>query len=57
MWTLCEQDVGQDVTIMGWADTRRDLGAIVFIDLRDRSGIVRSACLIRRRSQMILPRW
>ena len=38
--TLCEQDVGQDVTIMGWADTRRDLGAIVFVDLRDRSGIV-----------------
>ena len=38
--TLCEENVGQNVTIMGWADTRRDLGAIVFVDLRDRSGIV-----------------
>lgn len=37
---LTEAHVGQRVTVMGWADTRRDLGAIVFVDLRDRSGIV-----------------
>ena len=34
------EDVGKEVTLMGWADTRRDLGALIFIDLRDRSGIM-----------------
>lgn len=35
-----KEDVGREVTLMGWADTRRDLGALIFIDLRDRSGIM-----------------
>ncbi|MDP3724757.1 MAG: amino acid--tRNA ligase-related protein, partial [bacterium] len=31
--------VGQDVMILGWVDARRDHGKIVFLDIRDRSGI------------------
>ncbi|MEI6100665.1 MAG: aspartate--tRNA ligase [Eubacteriales bacterium] len=35
-----ESDIGREVTIMGWTNTRRDMGALIFIDLRDRSGIM-----------------
>jgi aspartyl-tRNA synthetase len=36
---LREDDVGKSVTLMGWAATRRDLGGVVFLDLRDREGL------------------
>ncbi len=37
---LRESDVGIEVALSGWVQTRRDLGGLIFIDLRDRSGIV-----------------
>ena len=36
---LRETHVGQNVTLKGWVDTRRDLGGVIFIDLRDRYGL------------------
>jgi aspartyl-tRNA synthetase, bacterial type len=33
-------NVGETITVMGWAHKRRDLGGVIFVDLRDRSGLL-----------------
>jgi len=37
---LSKQNVGENITLMGWVHRRRDLGGLIFIDLRDVSGKV-----------------
>lgn len=37
---LGEADVGNEVVLMGWTNARRDLGALIFVGLRDRTGIM-----------------
>ncbi len=37
---LRKKDVGREVTLLGWIQRRRDLGGLIFVELRDRQGIV-----------------
>ncbi len=41
--TLTSADIGKKVTVCGWCQRQRDLGSLIFIDLRDRTGIVQLA--------------
>ena len=38
-----ESAVGSEICVMGWVQRQRDLGALIFIDLRDRTGVVQLA--------------
>ena len=41
---LTEENVGQEVVLAGWANSYRDHGGIIFIDLRDKSGLIQLTC-------------
>jgi len=37
---LRKEDVQREVTLLGWVHRRRDLGGLIFVELRDRQGVV-----------------
>lgn len=55
--------VGKEVLLKGWVATRRDHGKLIFLDLRDRSGIVQVVVNpqispeVRKAAQMVRPEW
>ena len=41
-----KKDINKEITVFGWVNKRRDMGGVIFVDLRDRSGILQ--CVFNR---------
>ena len=41
---LNESNIGEEITVAGWANSHRDHGGIIFIDLRDKTGLIQLTC-------------
>ena len=48
---------GKEVTIAGWVDVRRDQGKMIFLDIRDMSGIVQCVILPKSLSSRKKTKW
>ena len=52
---LSAANVGETVTVMGWVQKNRNKGGLVFVDVRDRSGIIQVVCEEGSAPNMWLP--
>ena len=51
---LSAANIGEKVTIMGWVQKNRNKGGLVFVDVRDRSGIIQVVCEEGKTEQTVL---